>query len=494
VTTDYAAIARENNIRGSLAFYAIVHNRTMPEHAIPWIEMFHNAPATGKEMLLKAFRGGTKTTSMATELAHQLGIRPDGTVLMVRASDPASAETAELIANMIEHNPGWGAVFPGVAPDKEKGWSQNGYFICDKNQDYGEWSRMVSVRKDPSLAAMGYGSKALHGYHPSIAIWLDDLMDDENAYSAREMQRLKRIISGTILPMRLVNKPRVIISGVPWTMEDAISAAQATGMYNVIETWVFDKDGNPTWPEMFDKEAIEKERLSDLTGGIEFSRNFLGDLNAAKNRVFTYHTYPHELISTTWPFVGGADPAGVMDPTRRTLDHSHFALAYVAKVPEGGAVVYDGVLEQFSYAEGEQSILTAQNLFPSWEQTVVEGDGVGEAFLAMLYRHPNLHLFPKKTGGRRKADRLVKELGPWLRIGRVRISTAETKFLNALRSWLNRYPAVSEHDPGWDAADAVYLALCGMPDTLAMADPEKAFPQMGAKKHNVQPWSRLRSN
>jgi hypothetical protein len=488
--TDYAAIARENSVRGSLAFYAIVHNRKMPEHAIPWIEEFHD----NSELLLKAFRGGTKTTTMATELAHQMGIRPDGTVLMVRASDPASAETAELIANMIEHNPGWAAVFPGIVPDKEKGWSQNGYFVWDKNQDYGEWSRMVSVRKDPSLAAMGYSSKALHGYHPSIAIWLDDLMDDENAYSAREMQRLKRIISGTILPMRLVNRPRVIISGVPWTMEDAISAAQATGMYHVIETWVYDKNGEPTWPEMFDKEAIEKERKSDLTGGIEFSRNFLGDLNAAKNRVFVFHNYPHDLISTSWPFVGGADPAGVMDPTKRTMDHSHFALAYLAKLPEGGAVVYDGVLEQFSYAEGEESILTAQNLFPSWEQTVVEGDGVGEVFLAMLYRHPQLHLMPKKSGGKSKAHRLVNELGPWLRIGRVRISTAETKFLNALRSFLNRYPAVSEHDPGWDAADAVYLALCGMPDTLAMANPEKAFPEMGGRKHSAQPWSKLRSN
>jgi hypothetical protein len=418
---------------------------------------------------------------------------------MVRASDPSAAETAEIISGMIEYNPAWTAMFPNVVPDKQKGWSQNGYFVWDKNQDYGEWSRMVSVRKDPTLAAMGYTSNALHGYHPSIAIWLDDLMDDSNAYSAREMQRLKRIISGTILPMRLINRPRVIISGVPWTSEDAIAAAEATGMYVVTETWVTSDGKWPTeehitWPEMFNEEAIEKERLSDLTGGIEFQRNFLGNLDAAKNRIFVYHPYPHELISTSWPFVGGADPAGVMDPTKRTMDHSHFALAYVAKLPEGGAVVYDGVLEQFSYAEGEESVLTAQRVFPAWQQTVVEGDGVGEVFMAMLSRHPGIHLLPKKTQGMNKAERLVTGLGPWLRMGRVRISTAETKFLNALRSFLNRYPAVSQHDPGWDAADAVYLALWGMPDTLLMPDTDREFPNALAKKKvKPQPWSNLRS-
>lgn len=450
-------------------------------------------------MLLKAFRGGTKTTTIATEIAHQMGIHPELTTLMVRASDPAAAETAEIIANMIEHNPAWCAVFPNIKPDKQRGWSQAGYYICDTSQDYGEWSRKVSVRKDPSLAAMGYGSKALHGYHPSLVIWLDDLMDDENAYSAREMQRLKRIISGTILPMRLVHHPKVVISGVPWTNEDAIAASEATGMYKMVETWVtsdgkWPTKGTPTWPEMFDEAAIEKEFKSDLTGGVEFQRNFLGNLNAAQNRVFTFHNYPSEKISTNWRMVGGNDPAGVMDPTKRTMDHSHFALAYVAIPPEGGAVVYDGVLEQCSYAEGEESILTAQRTFPSWETTVVEGDGVGEAFIAMLSRHPDIHLFPKKTGGKNKAKKLVEGLGPWLKYGRVRISSAETKFLNALRSFLNRYPAVAEHDPGWDAADAVFLALYAIPDVLSMPDPEADLPKpIFSKKKRIQPWNNMRS-
>ena len=38
---DFEAAARTNTVRGSLAFYFLVHNRPMPTHSIPWIKAFH---------------------------------------------------------------------------------------------------------------------------------------------------------------------------------------------------------------------------------------------------------------------------------------------------------------------------------------------------------------------------------------------------------------------------------------------------------------------
>jgi hypothetical protein len=98
-----------------------------------------------------------------------------------------------------------------------------------------------------------------------------------------------------------------------------------------------------------------------------------------------------------------------------------------------------------------------------------------------------------KTEGKSKPERLVHQMGPWLRLGVVRISDAETPFLNALRRFLNHYPSVSKHDPGWDAADAVYWALRGMPDVLVMPDASSELPQPTRKKNLPQPWSNLRS-
>ena len=217
------------------------------------------------------------------------------------------------------------------------------------------------------------------------------------------------------------------------------------------------------------------------------------DLEAAQRRVFKYHSYPSHLCNPMWPCVGGLDYASVMDPTRRTSQHSHFGLAYVLKRPEGGAVIFDGVLEQCSQVEAEGYVDKAQAMFPSWQGVVIEQVGVGDQFFQMLYRKPNMKIIPMPRQGRmqQKAERLYKGLGPWLENGRVRIADAETKFLTALRQFFNRYPNVTGHDPGWDAADAVYWALMGMPDVLVLPSPSAEMPGLVKQGREANPFASL---
>jgi hypothetical protein len=220
---------------------------------------------------------------------------------------------------------------------------------------------------------------------------------------------------------------------------------------------------------------------------------FMLDLEAAQRRVFKYHTYPSHLCQPTWVSLGGVDFASIMDPTRRTSQHSHFALAYVLKRPEGGAVVFDGVLEQCSQAEAEGHIKRAQEMFPAWQGTVVEQVGVGDQFFQMLYRLPDMKIIPMPRGKRlgQKAERLSKGIGPWLENGRVRISDAETPYLTALRQFFNRYPNVTGHDPGWDAADALYWALTGMPDVLVMPKVSDELPSVEPSERAANPFASL---
>ena len=251
---------------------------------------------------------------------------------------------------------------------------------------------------------------------------------------------------------------------------------------------------SPAWPEGFPEEKIQTERRLDLTGGTSFARMFLLDLTTAHNRVFVHHPYPSHLINTVWPIVGGVDYASVFDPTKRgQAGQSHFALAYVAKLPGGGAVVFDGVLEQCSQGEAEEFVTKAQGMFPNYLMSVVEGDGKGEDFIQVMYRNPNMRIVPMKTGGKRKTDRLVKQMGPWLRSGRVRISDADTPFLSALRHFLNAYPNVGEHDKGWDAADAVYWSLRGLPDVLAMPIEDEELPAWGGRAKAAHPFNSIAS-
>jgi hypothetical protein len=485
-------LALSDTPKGFALFYTLLHDQEPPEHTIKWISALYDAKRAEKGLVVEAFRGSTKSTTMATFVAYRIGLYPDSANLIIQAGDERAQDTAAKIADFIENNPVWRAVFPSVVPDKVRGWGAMGYEVMREDMDYEEWRRLCSERRDPTLLGVGYKSQSIIGMHPSGVLLVDDIHTEENTSSDRELQKVRKIVTGTIFPTRRPNNPWTIFIGTPWVEDDVIQAVKATGEYIHLATPVYKGDGKPAWPEFMDEKQIESERRQDITGGLEFARMFLLDLSAAERRVFSYHNFPSHLIQASWPFIGGVDYAGVADPSKRNLSQSHFALAYVAKMPGGGAVVFDGVLEQCSQAESEQYVRSAQDMFPDYLMSVVEGDGKGEEFYQVLYRHPELKLLPLKTGGKGKAERLVRQMGPWLRSGRVRISDAETKFLSHLRHFLNVYPNVSEHDPGYDAADAVYWGLRGMPDVLVMPLEEEELPEFFRETATYEnPWSGL---
>ena len=456
------------SVEGYEFFYELVLNKTCPKHVSGWVGEIIAAWKEQKPMLVEAFRGSTKTTAVTQILgAYLIGLRPDGTGLVVQAGDDIARDNAKNIATIIEHNPGWRALFPEVVPDKVMGWGDEGYWVKRTDMEYGEWTRL-RADKDPTFVGYGYTSSAIIGKHPSNFLFVDDILNEENTRSSREQDHVKRVFSGTIWPTRDPNNPLTVISFTPWTDNDLYSDAKRTGMFAAVKTPVYKLDGSPVWPEMMSQEKIEQKRKEDITGGVEFARMYILDLTALAKRVYQYHLYPAHLINTSWPLGGGVDFAEANDPNRRDSGHSHFAMAYLAKLPEGGVVVFDGVLEQWSQAEGEEAVVRAQSLFPNWTQSVIEGDGKGETFFNMLYRKPEMKVYMLKSGGKSKADRQVNGLGPWLRAARLRISSGESKFLNQLRDFMNKYPAVDKHHPGWDAMDAVYWAARGMPEVLVM--------------------------
>ena len=81
-------------------------------------------------------------------------------------------------------------------------------------------------------------------------------------------------------------------------------------------------------------------------------------------------------------------------------------------------------------------------------------------------------------------------MSPWLESGMVRISDAETPFLNELRKELDMYP-LSKHD---DALDAMYWALRGMPDVLMMPTPMDEIPEFARKKKRSNPMAQVNWN
>ena len=76
----------------------------------------------------------------------------------------------------------------------------------------------------------------------------------------------------------------------------------------------------------------------------------------------------------------------------------------------------------------------------------------------------------------------------WFEDGTVRISSADTPFLNALRRLFDKfYDLDPKHDSSFDAFDAVFHALRNMPDVLVKASAE--IPQ--SQKSTVRPLDRI---
>ncbi len=469
-------MAREFSPRGYEAYTEVVFGTRFPKHVMEeWIRPIFEARAKGMDSVIRAFRGALKTTALTIGfVSFFIGHHPTKANLLIQVGDPIAQDNTGAIARLIAENPGWKLVFPHIVPDYEKGWGASGYEVKDTSIEPGKWAEMNASRKDPTFVGLGYASRAIIGKHPDGILLLDDIHDENNTSSEKELSNVIRVLVGTILKA-CVSETWKLAVGTPWVEGDALDYLEKTGLFTVINTPIFrEKPGSPivfngtpielTWPEEKGLKYIENEYASDLTPGkSEFHRMLLLDLTKIQQRVFTWQSYPAKDIVATWPMTIGCDYAGTMNEYKnRTGDNDYFALAYVMKLPTGGAVIYDGVREHCTQDQAEMRVLSSQAMFRGHIITVVEADGKGEEFLQTIRRNPGLKLLGLKTGGKGKAKRFERVLQPALASGLVKISDADTPFLRALRKELADYPN-GRHD---DTLDAVYWALRGMPDVL----------------------------
>ena len=434
----------------------------LTEHARRWIEAVYDAEENDRGVIIKAFRGAAKSIVMSAFMAWKIGKHPTNSNLVIRSSYNSAQDTGLRIAKMIAHNDYWALFFPNIRPDDEQGgagWSAtNGYEVIDISMPRGEWTRLNAGRISPTLSAFPYSSKSIIGNRVTGLLLIDDILDEQNTSSELELSRVRISWTDTISRTRVPGASCVFI-GTPWLTDDLLSDLEKTGEYLVLETPVYGPDGRSVWPEIFSEQYIKKLIAEDLTGGPGFARMYLLDPSQIENRTFDPMFFDQDAVRTTWKYRGGLDYASI-EGGGALKYKSHFALAYLGQNPETGDwIVTGGVLEQFSQSKAEETVMRTQKMFPNWEYTVSEGDGKGAEFNALLARNPEFRIVEEKTGGVNKEKRLVNGLEPLLRSGRLKISTADTKFLNSLREFLNTYPNVSRNSPGWDAADSVYWGI-----------------------------------
>jgi hypothetical protein len=407
-------------------------------------------------------------------------------------------------------------VFPNVVPDKDRGWGAMGYNVMDDRMTYAAWESLNASRIDDTFVGIGYMSGRLPGKHPDGMLIIDDIHDEKNSTSDRERQTVIDIVSDTIIPMEVKDENERLLTwelavGTPWHEEDAYHYLKNTGEYlfkNIPlmspaaenegvfidgkhpEGFVFhDLIGwwNITWPERWTTEAIIRLRAKNTKRG--FARMYLLDLIAAKEGGLSYQTYPADAIEYDWVACGGVDYASIrtrLDRNRTNRDL--FAMAYLLKVPTGGGVIVGGVAGHKTQTEADEQIEIAQKTFKNWRYSVVEDVGKGEVFVDTLLLKPHLRIIPMGTGNVKKHLRQEKVLGPALQTGIVRVSDADTPFLNLLRKSLDDYP-----DGNDDVRDATYFAVKGFPELMATPSIDEVKKKSGNPMARVN-WGGMNAN
>lgn len=457
---------------GFVQFYELVFGRTLADHALQdWIRPLYAAREKGLGLVVRAFRGSTKTTTLSIAFsAFRIGHQPHKSCLLVQAGERMANDTAAQIADLIARNAGWRAAFPDVVPDTKAGWGAAGYEVKRTDMDYDAWRTQCAAEKgkDPTFVGLGYQSRAVIGKHPTGLLLIDDIHDETNTRSARELDTVIQILTGTILPTATPETWQLAV-GTPWRENDALARLAATKRFVAVSTPVL-RRRKPTWPERFPKPEIKK--IQKLVGEAEFARMFLLDLKAAEGihlKAEWLHEYPHEKIQPQWPVVMGVDYASTADKLQSDK-RDYFAVAIGRALPGGGVVLMDGFRAKVSQGEAEQQLRSLAALYPTTTMIGVESVGKGEEFFHLMLRSTKLPVVPMPTGGTSKGERFERGMAPLFERSRVWVADVETPFLRAFREEWLQWPG-GDHD---DTLDAVFWMLAIGKDYVTVQLPRKA--------------------
>ncbi len=226
----------------------MLFRRRLPLHAYSWVRRLYAARAEDKGFVIEAFRGSSKTTSITIAfLAFRIGLSPHDSFLVIQATAAAARATCRQVADLIANNPGWHVAFPHVVRDKEVGWSMaNGYEVKRDDMDYSLWRQLCNETKgrDPSFIGLGYRSSHIVGLHPTGMLLADDIHNENNTRSVKEMDKAIAIITSNILPTLNPNSWKVFI-GTPWRQGDVLQYLKATETYSSVSTPIYTETDDP---------------------------------------------------------------------------------------------------------------------------------------------------------------------------------------------------------------------------------------------------------
>jgi hypothetical protein len=421
-----------------------------------------------------------------------IGVRPEGSTLLVRINDSAAKETGKAIAELIETNPGWQRMFSHVVPDKDAGWSvEAGFQVMNLRETgnpgesgfaekYALWRQKCFADHvaEKSLLCAGIESGSIIGKHPSNGEWFDDLHDETNTRSQAEMRKVTDIVEANIIPTwtSAGGSPTIGVFCTPWSEDppDAYRVMLKTGIFEHIKLPIFvpDEEGEifpPTgrkvkvaWPEKY-----PMERIVGIwnRNPVHFGQMYLCDLESLKGSVLKKEwlaEYPHELISPTWPVYLAVDVATLADQVKPGADPDYMVIMPARAIPGGGMVLVPGGFRgRVTFDDGLLKIQFVADTFPTLRLIGIERFSNGKDLASSLMHSTKLPIvmYPfDKDRVLSKGQKFQMELAPLFTTGRMWISSQKDAVLDEFENeWIgwDGEKSITKHDDTLDAGYGV---------------------------------------
>lgn len=448
--------ARGEGVEAVAAFGEHVFGLRPAAHHVEWME----ERLRNKRVATVAPPESAKTTWTEILDAWWIGKHPETSNGVGSATDVGALKMAQVVVECIERNPRWGDVFPEVVPDKERGWSREGWWVRDREVEAGEWARRMAARKDPTLIAGGVGAAVWAGVRITGRLSLDDIHDRESKTSQAVCDDTVGFVKDTALS-RVTDEAYLDIEQTRWNARDVIAYVKGLPHFKVFEhpAWtVVAGERVSYWPEQWPLERLESKRAE--IGSLDFELQFLGNVAALRGKVLRSEwlvPFPAHEINPAWPCLYGFDPAfKTLDLVEtRQRKRSRAAIAKYVLAPFG-LVLADVYAGHWTVAEAEENLVRYAS-FDRPKRIGIEVTGVGEPFYQSMLLRTSLPL--ERLKALRDTVARVSEMAPDYEFGRVRVSDALTGGLNLFRDeWLTLGEAGASDDTlsaaywGWRVA------------------------------------------
>ena len=264
---------RLQDMRGSIALHTrYVHGFWLRRHQLPWCDALEDFSI--KRLLIIAPPKFGKSPVVGLDyLGWRIGNDPENYHCIYISNTAGQAHKYNVaLRDAIAKNKRHHRLY-GLEPDYDKGWSEAEWFVKRKNE----------ADKDPTVQAVGIHGPILGATVQEII--LDDPADKENMATPYQREELMDWIQSTAMSRLMPDNNRVIAIMTRWHEDDPAAIWKNAG-WHVIELPAIDKDGKPTYPELWNLDALNNARSDANMGTSRFELMFQGNIIPEGGAIF----------------------------------------------------------------------------------------------------------------------------------------------------------------------------------------------------------------